>query len=93
MHHAEELTLEDRATRLGIEEELVRAFAEKAAISAEIASISTAEAVAQGMQQLSIPLLPKYWTAYQYGLSLRGHQARSIWSRMADLGERERVQR
>ena len=92
IYHPEELTQEDRETRLGVEDDLLRAFAEQAAISAEITGISAAESVAEEMQRIPLPSLPQYWNAYQYGLSLRAHQARGIWSRMSDLSERRRLQ-
>lgn len=82
----ERLSTEDRTATLGIEDELARACAKKDAIAAEVSAIAAAEAVAQGMQEMPLASLPKYWNAYQYGLALRANQAQGVWQRMTEVG-------
>ena len=91
VQRGELLTAEDRSTRLAAENELAKAYGQKAVITTEISSISAAEMVAREMQKTPLPSLPQYWNAYQYGLSLRAHQARGIWSKMGTLGESSNV--
>ncbi|PIL25836.1 hypothetical protein GSI_11589 [Ganoderma sinense ZZ0214-1] len=87
------LTGEEKAARVHIEKELTRAYAEKETVSAEIASLCAAETVARRMQEMPLDSLPQHWTTYQYGLSLRAHQARAMWENIGrdckDAGREE----
>ncbi|KAI1783486.1 hypothetical protein LXA43DRAFT_1102469 [Ganoderma leucocontextum] len=80
-----DMSAEDREGDQGLQGQLARARVEREVISAELEVISAAEVAAERMQQMPLPSLPQYWGAYQYGLALRGLQARAVWRRMLGI--------